>query len=339
MADLNVASQKGLCERFDSSIGAGTILMPFGGKYQLTPNVCMAAKIPVLAGNTNTGTLMSYGYDPKLSEWSPFHGAAYAVVESVSKIVAAGGDYETVYLTFQEYFERLGTDPKRWGKPMAALLGAYWAQTALKLAAIGGKDSMSGSFNDMDVPPTLVSFAVDPVRADRVISGELKGTDSDLYLFCVPRTEDEMPDIAALTQMYRTIHAMAAEGKIRSAYTVRAGGLSEAVSKMAFGNKIGVELSDSALPYLFAPEIGAIVIETAKDCKVDALKIGETCAETAITAGNARMDLDELIDAWQKPLAGVYPIRAEEPKEAVPCFSFVNEHPIVAGETFAKPRI
>ncbi len=339
MGNLNVASQKGLCERFDSSIGAGTVLMPFGGKYQLTPNVCMAAKIPVLSGETTTGTLMSYGYDPKLSEWSPFHGAVYAVVESVSKIVAAGGDYSKIYLTFQEYFERLGQDPKRWGKPMSALLGAYWAQTNLKLAAIGGKDSMSGSFNDMDVPPTLVSFAVDPVQTDKVISGELKEADSDLYLFRIKRTADELPDITALTKMYGEIFALVQEGKIRSAYTVRAGGLAEAISKMAFGNKIGVRLSDRAMPYLFAPELGAIVIETEKGCVPDALKIGETCAEPAIICAEVKLELDVLIEAWQKPLSGVYPIRAEEPKDSVPSYTFVNEHPIVAGTTFASPRI
>ncbi len=339
MADLNVASQKGLCERFDSSIGAGTILMPFGGKYQLTPNICMAAKIPVLSGETNTGTLMSYGYDPKLSSWSPFHGAVYAVVESVSKIVATGGNYKNIYLTFQEYFEKLGADSKRWGKPFAALLGGYWAQSSLKLAAIGGKDSMSGSFNDMDVPPTLVSFAVDPVKADKVISGELKRADSDLYLLKVKRTDDDMPDFDALTKMYEMVYNMAQQGKILSAYTVRAGGLAEAISKMAFGNKIGVNLNDNAKEYLFAPEIGSIVIEVAKDCKVDGIKIGETTNDSAIVCGDTKLDIDELIAAWQKPLAGVYPISAEEPKEAVPTFSFVNEHPIVAGETFAKPRI
>ncbi len=339
MADLNVASQKGMCERFDSSIGAGTILMPFGGKYQLTPNIAMAAKIPVLDGETNTGTLMSFGYDPKLSSWSPFHGAAYAVVESVSKIVATGGNYKDIYLTFQEYFERLGSDAKRWGKPLAALLGGYWAQTGLKLAAIGGKDSMSGSFNDMDVPPTLVSFAVDPVKADKVISGDIKNTDSDLYFLPVERTADELPDLAKLTKMYEMVYELASEGKIYSAYTVRAGGLAEAISKMAFGNKIGVKLNDAAKKYLFAPEIGAIVVEVSKDTKVDGIKIGETCICSAIVCGDAKMELDELITAWQKPLSGVYPIRAEEPKETVPTFSFVNEHPIVAGETFAKPRI
>ena len=339
MSDLNVASQKGLCERFDSSIGAGTILMPFGGKYQLTPNISMAAKIPALSGETNTGTLMAYGYDPKLSSWSPFHGAVYAVVESVSKIVATGGNYKNIYLTFQEYFEKLGADSTRWGKPFAALLGGYWAQSSLKLAAIGGKDSMSGSFNDMDVPPTLVSFAVDPVKADKVISGELKNTDSDLYMLKVERTDDDMPDFDALTKMYEMVYNMAEEGKILSAYTVRAGGLAEAISKMAFGNKIGVSLNDAAKEYLFAPEIGSIVIEVSKDCAVDGIKIGETTKASAIVCGDTKLDIDELIAAWQKPLSGVYPISAEEPKEAVPTFSFVNEHPIVAGETFAKPRI
>ncbi len=339
MGDLNVASQKGLCERFDSSIGAGTVLMPFGGKYQLTPNIAMAAKIPVLHGDVDTATLMSYGYDPKLSEWSPFHGAAYAVVESVSKIVASGGNYEKIYLTFQEYFERLGADPERWGKPFAALLGAYWAQTQLKLAAIGGKDSMSGSFNDMDVPPTLVSFAVDPVKANKIVSGELKETDSDLYLLPVERGTDELPDIAKLTAMYREVYDLVQADKVRSAYTVRAGGLAEAVSKMAFGNKIGVKLSETANDYLFAPEIGAIVLEVSRDCKPSGIKIGETCGETAIFCKGEKLDLEELIAAWQAPLSGVYPIQAEEPKEEIPTFAFRNSYPIVAGKTFARPRI
>ena len=339
MGDLNTASQKGLCERFDSSIGAGTILMPFGGKYQLTPNVAMAAKLPGLHGEPDTATLMSFGYDPKLSAWSPFHGAVYAVVESVSKIVASGGNYEKIYLTFQEYFERLGTDSARWGKPFAALLGAYWVQTQLKLAAIGGKDSMSGSFNDMDVPPTLVSFAVDPVKTDGVISGELKNADSDLYLLCAERDANELPKIDALTKMYRQVHELAATGKIRSAYTVRAGGLAEAISKMAFGNKIGVKLSEAAKQYLFAPELGAIVLEVGKDCKPSGVKIGETCAESAIFCQGEALALEELITAWQKPLSEVYPIRAEEPQEEIPSFKFVNSHPIVAGETFANPRI
>ena len=194
LSDLNVCSQKGLCEKFDSTIGAGSVLMPFGGKYQLTPSEGMAAKIPVLSGETNSATVMTFGYNPKLSSWSPYHGAVYAIVESVSKAVALGADYKTIYLTFQEYFERLGTDPKRWGKPFAALLGAYTAQLELGIAAIGGKDSMSGSFNELDVPPTLTSFAVAPVKADKVISQEIKKAGSKLVLFSVKRDENDLPD-------------------------------------------------------------------------------------------------------------------------------------------------
>ncbi len=340
LSDLNVASQKGLCERFDSSIGKGTVLMPFGGKFQLTPQDCMAAKVPVLHGDTTTGTLMSYGYSPQLSTWSPFHGAAYAVVESVSKIVAAGGDYREIYLTFQEYFEKLGNDPERWGKPLAALLGAYAAQRGLKLAAIGGKDSMSGSFNDLDVPPTLVSFAVDPVDVREVVSAELKAAGHDLYLCAVPKDGDFLPDYAALGAMYDAVHALTAAGKVCAAYTVKAGGIAAAVAKMSFGNKVGVKLDDSILGRLFTPAYGDILLEVEKGTAVACgEKIGETCSCGKLCAGDVALPIDEALAAWEQPLEGVYPTRAEEPDEQIEKFTFVNNYPIVAGESFAKPRV
>ena len=194
LEDLNVCSQKGLVERFDSTIGAGTVLMPFGGKYQLTPTEGMAAKLPVLNGETKTGTIMTYGYNPDISKWSPFHGAMYAVVESVAKIVACGGDARNIRLTFQEYFERLGKDPIKWGKPFSALLGALHAQKELDIAAIGGKDSMTGSFKDIDVPPTLVSFAVNVVNVDKVISPEFKKEDSKIVIVPMTRDEYDLPN-------------------------------------------------------------------------------------------------------------------------------------------------
>ena len=217
LSDLNVCSQKGLCEKFDSTIGANSVLMPFGGKYQLTPSDGMAAKVPVLDGETNTATVMTFGYNPKLSSWSQYHGSTYAIVESVSKAVALGADYKKIYLTFQEYFERLGTDPKRWGKPFASLLGAYKTQLALGIAAIGGKDSMSGSFNDLDVPPTLTSFAVAPVKADKVISQEIKKAGSKLVMFTVKRDENDLPKFDELKKMYDTVHQLILDGKVLSA--------------------------------------------------------------------------------------------------------------------------
>ena len=216
LSQLNVACQKGLVERFDSTIGAGTILMPFGGKNQMTPAEVMAAKIPLLKGETTTGTLMSYGYNPTVAKWSPFHSAVYAVVESVAKIVAGGGDYDSVRLTFQEYFERLGEDSHRWGKPFSALLGAYLAQMELGTAAIGGKDSMSGTFKDLDVPPTLVSFAVDPVKMYNVISPEFKNAGNTIVKVNVSYDENDLPVFDELKKNFAKISELVKEGKIVS---------------------------------------------------------------------------------------------------------------------------
>ena len=340
MSSLNVASQKGLVEKFDSTIGANTVLMPYGGKYQLTPNECMASKIPVLGGETNDATLMSYGYSAELSKWSPFHGAAFAVLESVAKIVAAGGDYKDIYLTFQEYFEKLGTDKKRWGKPASALLGAFTAQKALKIAAIGGKDSMSGSYNDMDVPPTLVSFAVDTAKADKIISGELKEAGSKIYAIWADRDENDLPDYDKIKEKYDYIYSLAQSGKILSSYSVKAGGVAETVTKMAFGNKVGVSLRDSVLERLFTPELGSVIIETkdALDAKYAEL-IGETIDESVIKAGEAKLSLDELISIWSEPLENVFPTKTNEEDKKIEKFSFFNNYPIVASETFASPRV
>ena len=341
LSSLNVCSQKGLCEMFDSTIGANSVLMPFGGKYQLTPTDGMAAKVPVLGGTTNTATVMTYGYDPYLSSWSPFHGACYAVIESVSKAVAMGADYKKIYLTFQEYFERLGTDAKRWGKPFAALLGAYRTQLELGIAAIGGKDSMSGSFNELDVPPTLTSFAVAPVKADKIISGEIKKAGSKLVLYTLKRDDNDMPDFEALKAMYDKVHTLIESGKVLSSYTVKSHGLAEAISKMAFGNMIGVELSDNVTnDMLFYAPLGSIILEVAEDTVADgATLIGRTISEPTLKACGVEIALSEACAVWQKPLEKVFPTKAGKFDSEPETYSYTKGAPTVATEKFAKPRI
>ena len=317
MTDLNVCSQKGLVERFDSTIGAGSVLLPFGGIYQATPTECMVAKLPVLKGDTTTGTAMSFGYNPRLSKWSPYHGAMYAVIESVAKIVASGGDHHRIRLTFQEYFERTGTDPKRWGKPFAALLGAYSAQIGLGIAAIGGKDSMSGTFKDMNVPPTLVSFALAPVDISVVISPEFKKAGSQVVVLQILRDVEEMPDLVELDKAYTLIHKGIKKGLILSAHTVRTGGVAEAVTKMCFGNRIGMLFSSNVnSDCLFTADIGSIVLEinAAENCSeffgnVSHLLIGKTTSEPKIVINGESLDLLELMQEWEEPLEKVFPSR------------------------------
>ncbi|MBS7298385.1 MAG: phosphoribosylformylglycinamidine synthase [Eubacteriales bacterium] len=341
LSDLNVCSQKGLCEMFDSTIGANSVLMPFGGKYQLTPTDGMAAKVPVLNGKTTTATVMTYGYDPYLSSWSPFHGAAYAVIESVSKAVALGADYKRIYLTFQEYFERLGNNPKRWGKPFAALLGAYRTQLELGIAAIGGKDSMSGSFNELDVPPTLTSFAVAPVKADKVISQEIKKAGSKLVLYTLKRDNNDMPDFDALKEMYEKVHALIESGKVLSSCTVKSHGLCDIISTMAFGNMIGAELNANVTnDLLFFAPAGSIVLEVETDTITDgAIEIGKTTDNKTITACGIEIDLAEACKIWQKPLEKVFPTKAGNFDKEPETYSYTNGAPAVAGEKFTKPRV
>ena len=339
LSDLNVCSQKGLAEKFDSTIGAGTILMPFAGKYQLTPADGMAAKVPVLKGTTNSATIMTFGYNPEIAKWSPYHGAMYAVIESVSKAVALGADYKTIYLTFQEYFERLGNDPKRWGKPFAALLGAYKAQLELNIAAIGGKDSMSGSFNELDVPPTLTSFAVAPAKADKVVSQELKQSGSKLVLFTLNRDENDLPKFDELKSMYETIHKLITDGYVLSASTIKGFGLCETISKMAFGNKIGVKLYDNVTSdMLFNASIGSIVLETRNEVE-GGIVIGETTNNGTFKACGVEISMDEALNAWTTPLEKVYPTHAGEFAEEPKTYTFDGKSPAVASEKFAKPRI
>ncbi|HIU57373.1 MAG TPA: phosphoribosylformylglycinamidine synthase [Candidatus Ornithomonoglobus merdipullorum] len=339
LSDLNVCSQKGLSEKFDSTIGAGSVLMPFGGKYQLTPTDGMAAKIPVLKGQTNSATIMTFGFNPKVSEWSPFHGAQYAVVESVSKAVALGADYKTIYLTFQEYFERLGNDKKRWGKPFAALLGAYEAQLALKIAAIGGKDSMSGSFNELDVPPTLTSFAVAPAKADKVYSQEFKKAGSKLVLFTLEYDENMLPDYDKLKKMYEQVHAAEESGKVLSAAAVKGFGLAEVIAKSAFGNMLGVELNENVdEKMLFGTPIGSILLETEGDIE-GGLDIGCVTDNGTLAACGVTLPVTEAYKAWSEPLEKVFPTKAGHFTEEPETYSYNKKTITVASEKFAKPRI
>ncbi|QNM06466.1 phosphoribosylformylglycinamidine synthase [Qiania dongpingensis] len=312
LKDLNVCSQKGLVEMFDSSIGAGSVYMPYGGKYQMTETQAMVAKLPVLKGKTDTVTMMSYGFDPYLSSWSPYHGAVYAVVSSVAKIVAAGGDYKKIRFTFQEYFRRMTEDPSRWGEPFSALLGAYDAQLGFGLPSIGGKDSMSGSFNELDVPPTLVSFAVDVASDKTIITPELKQAGDKLVLFTIDRDEYDMPVYAQAMDQYGRIFSDIKEGKITAAYEVERHGAAEAVSKMAFGNRMGVKIEHHISPEdLFAAGWGSIVAEVPAD-KVSALSgrytvIGEVTDSGAIEYGSMKLSLEEAQKAWEAPLEKVFP--------------------------------
>ena len=311
LADLNVCSQKGLVEMFDSSIGAGSVLMPYGGKNQLTETQAMVAKVPVQNGTTNTVTMMSYGFDPYLSSWSPYHGAAYAVTESVARIVAAGGDYKKIRFTFQEYFRRMTEDPKRWSQPFAALLGAYAAQMGFGLPSIGGKDSMSGTFNDIDVPPTLVSFAVDVAKLQDVITPELKKAGNKLVWLRAPKDQYDLPDYAAIMDQYEKLHNDIQAGKVVSAYALDRHGIAAAVSKMAFGNAMGVKIEHSLDPRdFFAPGFGDLVLEVPAE-KVGQLSItytviGEVTADGKFSYGNAEITLDETYKAWTGTLEKVF---------------------------------
>ncbi|MDF2568447.1 MAG: purL [Sporomusa sp.] len=319
LQNLNICSQKGLVERFDSSIGASSVLMPFGGKYQDTPVEGMAAKLPVLSGDTTTGTIMTHGFNPSLSAWSPFHGAVYAIIEAVAKVVALGGNYRTVRLTLQEYFEKLDKDSVKWGKPFSALLGAFYAQKQLGIPAIGGKDSMSGTFKDISVPPTLVAFAVTPVDVRHVISQEFKQLGSKVVVVHVGRDENELPDFAALVKSYDRVGQLVQAGKVLAAYTVKLGGVAEAVSKMAFGNRIGIDLKAQLdANTLFAPDYGSLIIELPADIELEHelhdiayTLIGQTIGTPVIRLNDIEITLDEAFAAWERPLEKVFPVRPD----------------------------
>ena len=324
LKDLNVCSQKGLVEMFDGSIGAASVFMPHGGKYQLTETQAMVAKLPVLTGDCDTVTMMSYGFDPYLSTWSPYHGAIYAVTESVAKIVAAGGDYSKIRFTFQEYFRRMTEDPTRWSQPFAALLGAYNAQLGFGLPSIGGKDSMSGTFEDIDVPPTLVSFAVDVATEKDIITPELKAAGNKLVWMQIPTDGYDVPEYAKVMDAYGKFTDDIRSGKIVSAYALDRHGIVSAVSKMAFGNRMGVTICDSVdAKDLFAPAFGDIIAEVPAD-KVDALTIpytviGEVNADAVFAYKEVKLTEADAEAAWKEPLEKVFPTNsgAEGQEEAV----------------------
>ena len=319
LSDLNVCSQKGLVERFDGSIGAGSVFMPYGGRYQLTETQAMVAKLPVLKGHTDTVTMMSYGFDPRLSSWSPYHGAVYAVVSSVAKIVAAGGDYSRIRFTFQEYFRRMNENPSRWSQPFSALLGAYSAQLGFGLPSIGGKDSMSGTFDtedgEINVPPTLVSFAVDVNSHKNVITPEFKRPGSKIVVFRIAKNQYDLPDYSQVMDGYGKIFEDIKAGRIISAYAVEGNGLAEAVSKMAFGNKLGVKIEHNVDPRdFFAASWGDVVCEVPDgmvgQLSISYTVIGEVTDRGAFEYGNVTISMEEALDAWMTPLEDVFPTAA-----------------------------
>ncbi|MBM7616007.1 phosphoribosylformylglycinamidine synthase [Alkaliphilus hydrothermalis] len=344
LSDLNVASQKGMVEMFDSTIGSASVLMPFGGKTYNTPSEGMVAKIPVKDGETNTGTIMTHGYSPDLAVWSPFYGALYAVVESVAKVVAMGGEYNRTRLTFQEYFERLGDDVKKWGKPFAALLGAGLAQNEFQIAAIGGKDSMSGSFKDIHVPPTLISFAVAPVDVRTVVTPELKKVDSKLIMFKAERDNQEVPDFENLRTGYTAINQLINEGKVLASHTVGKGGLVATLSKMAFGNEIGIEIdANITRERLMEEAYGSIVLEVASDFDlVDTgfkyRLLGKTIEEKVIKVEGVEICLDEAVKVWESTLNTVFPIKQSIEGEIKP-YEYKNGTTRKAKMTIEKPKV
>lgn len=306
----------------------------------------MAAKVPMLEGETTTATMMSFGYHPEIAKWSPFHGAVFAVVESLAKIVAAGGDYKKVRLTFQEYFERLGTNPEKWGKPFAALIGAFKAQMEMGVAAIGGKDSMSGTFEDMTVPPTLVSFAVDYENVKGIISPEFKKAGNKVVFLPARLDENHLPDYEYLKKIFELVHDYIQKGICVSAYTVKSGGIAEAISKMTFGNFIGVQLNDELQQKdFFQPEYGSFVLELVNskvfDFKgADAIVLGETIAEPVITYGNIEIDIKQAAEVWQKPLESVFPTKTKDcRKENITVSNYNIKQKVTHSHGIAKPRV
>ena len=337
MSSLGICLERGLTERFDGSIGANSVFMPFGGKNQLTPAQVMAATLPALNGQCSTASVMAFGFDPYYTEQNPFLGASAAVVESVAKLVAAGCDYKTAYLTFQEYFERLGRDPHRFGKPLSALLGAYKAQEELGLAAIGGKDSMSGSFDDMDVPPTLVSFAIAPEEATNLISPEFKAAGHPVYLFDAPYTPDGAPDYQAIKPMWEEITDLIHSGKIVSAWALSVGGVSEAVCKMTIGNDIGFAFDDMfPSEALFLKNFGGLVVEATEELPAY-WKIGTTIAQPEIVLGTETITLDELKNTLEGTLESVFPTKAPASDDKLHTISYTERNVSAPAVKSAKP--
>ena len=348
LKDLNVCSQKGLAERFDSSIGGNSVLMPFGGKNQLTPTEGMVAKLPVIGAETTTATAMTYGYNPYLMEWSPFHGAMYAVIESVAKMVALGGRADKIRLTFQEYFESLGTDSRKWGRPFAALLGALWAQHQLEIPAIGGKDSMSGTFMDLTVPPTLTSFAVDVMKADNALSPEFKVAGSKVYYVPMPKDKLAMPDFRKLRDTYEKVSNFIAAKKVFAASSVRMGGTAAAITKMCLGNGIGFRFnSKPSMEDLFKADYGALILEVAPDSDIkEALagtgcyELGTTTQNSNIVAGEAVIGFAEAKKAYTSPLEKIFPTKVKVgEKKTASEYIYTGGNRVTPKVGIAKPKI
>ena len=345
LKDLNICSQRGLVEKFDNTIGSNTVLLPFGGKYQRTPIQGMVAKIPVLGGKTTTSSIMTFGYNPKIGKWSPFHGALYAVVESICKLVAVGGDYKTTRLTFQEYFEKLGKDKTKWGKPFSALLGAYYAQKEFGIPAIGGKDSMSGTFEHINVPPTLVSFAVNTVDAEYVVSQEFKKAGSVLAVIKTPTLESGIPDFDVLKKNLDKIRELTQAKKVLASYALGYGGLGEAIAKMAFGNKIGFELSkDIDVDKLFNPAYGNIALEM-NEADLELLEgldykvAGKTIEGQYIEVNGYKVCLEKIYKAYESTLEPIFPTKAVEPTGEISNINFIiNEHQ-KSSLSIAQPKV
>ncbi len=340
MSNLNVCSQKGLIEKFDSTIGAGTVLMPFGGVYQLTPSQAMAAKIPVLKGETNTCSLMGWGYNPDISSKSPYHGAMLAVIESIAKVVAAGGTYKKCWLTFQEYFERTQNDPKRWGKPMAALLGAFKAQLEMGCGSIGGKDSMSGTFENIDVPPTLVSFAVSTAKADKIVSTEFKSAGNPVILITPAYDENGLPVFDSIKACFDKVEKLIADGRANAIWTNGYGGVAEGIAKMCFGNKIGFEfLTQLSGKQLFQPCYGSFIIELNGEAEEGENLIGQTINEYNIVTREYTMGLDSLQRVWEGKLEPVFPCRIKTTDAKPETYSYNENIHLSATIKAAQPKV
>ncbi len=340
LSDLNICSQKGLSERFDSTIGAGSVMMPFGGKTQLSPMQAMVAKLPVLSGETNTASVMAWGFHPYISSDSPYHGAMYAVIESVAKVVAAGGSAEKCWLTFQEYFERTKGDPARWGKPAAALLGALQAQLSLGIGAIGGKDSMSGTFEDIDVPPTLVSFAVSLTKANKAVSSEFKQAGETVVLLLPTYRENGLPDFDSVKAVLKQAEELIAAGKVSASWALSYGGVAEGIAKMSFGNRIGFRFTET-LPddLLFCPVYGGLILSLKGEAPQGIRVIGRTTAEPVIESGTVTVTLDELLAGYENKLEPVFPYHREIASEPPKAVSYTAGRRAPKPQPIAKPRV
>ncbi|MCQ2080985.1 MAG: phosphoribosylformylglycinamidine synthase [Lachnospiraceae bacterium] len=355
LKDLNVCSQKGLVEMFDASIGAGSVMMPYGGKYQLTEVQTMVAKLPLLEGKTDTVTMMSYGFDPYLSSWSPYHGAVYAVTESMAKVVATGGNHKKIRFTFQEYFRRMTQDPARWSQPFSALLGAYDAQVGYGLPSIGGKDSMSGTFNDIDVPPTLVSFAVDVADGKDIVTPELKKAGNKLVQFWFDKDEFDIPVYEDASTMFSFIHRLIKDKKVKSSYALSAHGLFASVAKMSFGNGLGVKFDEELkMEDLFSNALGDIVIEI-EPLDVDYIKalineneefenvnfcvVGTVTNEAKFVYHDAEVLVEDALETWKKPLEKVFPTKASKDTSKVDTPLYTADNIYVCKNKVARPTV